>query len=289
MTIWHIAANGSSWMGILSLKELEANMQITTDGIIIGRRNYGDDDRLVTILTKDWGVLSAYVKGASRLRSKHASSTELLCYAHFVLFKNKDRYFVDHADPERLFFGIRQDIVKLSLASYLAELTWELAPKLEAAGQYLKLLLNCLHLLEKGELPPGQIKALYELRILTMSGYMPNLVGCRNCGVFEGPDMRFSPYSGELLCENCYTAWDDSVQKERFRPVGKGVLSAMRHVLYAEGNRLYRFSLSGESVRSFEAVCEEYLLCQVEKTFQSLTFYGGLSVSGEKRGQPVAL
>lgn len=259
-----------------SLKELKGNMQISTDGIILNRRSYGDDDRQVVILTGECGVLYAYAKGAKRLRSKFASSTELLCYDHFVIFRSKDSFFLDRADPERLFFGIRQDIEKLSLASYLAELTIELAPKQEPARDYLKLLLNTLHYLEKDLLPAAQLKALYELRLLTMAGYMPDLVGCKNCGSFEEEEFYFSPYTGELLCGDCFRSVEDFKHKEGFYPIGRGVLAAMRHILYTVNGKLFSFQLSADGLRALERICQDYLHCQVEKTFQSLKFYTSL-------------
>lgn len=252
-------------------------MQLRTTGIIL-RDLKIEEDRLLTVLTEGYGVLFAYANGANRTRSKLAASTELLCYSDMVLFKNRDRHTVDKADSKRIFFGIRGDLEKLALASYLAELTIELAPHGEEAGAYLRLLLNTLHLLEAAGRPAAQLKALYELRLLTLSGYMPGLVACRECGRYEAPGMRFFPRHGELVCGDCIVSEGvEGIDKTGGIPVGPGVLQAMRHIVYSEPEKLFAFSLKADGLKKLGKLAEDYLKYQVEKTFPTLEFYHGLT------------
>ena len=69
--------------------------------------------------------------------------------------------------------------------------------------ELLRLLLNTLHLLCKGTKPLVQIKAVFELRALSISGYMPNILACANCGTYETPVMYFDVDGGCIYCENC--------------------------------------------------------------------------------------
>lgn len=245
-------------------------MQLTTKGIVL--RDYKiQEDRVLTILTEAAGVVTAYAGGANRTRSKLAAATELLCYSELVLFRSRGRSTVDKADSLRIFFGIRSDLDKLALASYLAELTAELAPSDEEAGTYLRLLLNTLHLLEKGGRPRAQLKALYELRLLTLSGYMPDLVACRGCAAYEADPMYFFPATGDLCCPNCMDSQAGGVR------IAPGVLAAMRHIAYSEPGKLFGFSLSPEGLAHLGRVAEQYVQFQVEKTFPTLEFYHSLT------------
>ncbi len=70
---------------------------------------------------------------------------------------------------------------KTSLAAYMGELAETLVPQGEPAQEYLSLMLNSLHLLETDQRTVDFIKPLFELRLLTMAGYMPDLVGCTCC------------------------------------------------------------------------------------------------------------
>lgn len=243
-------------------------MQLKTDGIILSDYKT-NDDRILTILSREHGVMTAYANGANKSGSKLSASTELLCYSHFVIFSNRGRNIVDSADSLHIFFGIRSDLEKLSLASYFAELAKELSPKSEAADAQLSLLLNSLSFIENGKRDSRLLKALLELRLLTLAGYMPQLVGCRECGSFEAEQMLFFPLHGELLCGNCASGED----KHKGIYISAGVLAAMRHIIYAPPEKLFSFTLSGQGLDSITSVAEKFLKAQLEKTLPTLEFY----------------
>lgn len=129
-------------------------MQITTTGIVLREREH-DDDRILTILTADRGVITAYARGAKKLRGRLLSGTELLCCSRFVLFQYRDRYQVDSAETEQNFFGLRSDVEKLSLAVYLAQLCAQVAAGRGGGRGIPAAVLNSLYLLEKDKRPSG--------------------------------------------------------------------------------------------------------------------------------------
>lgn len=241
-------------------------MQESTKGIVIRSRSMGDD-RLVTLLTSDFGVVSAIARNANKPRAKLTSSTEQFCYSALILFRYRDSTTVDSAEVENSFFGLRGDLEGLSLASYLAELCCEIAPKEEEGGEYLRLLLNSLHLIEKHLRPLSQLKAVFELRLLTLSGFMPDLTGCGVCGRFKENGMAFSLETGEIFCEECVPAG------KKVRRVSPGVMVAMRHIIYSDFERLFSFSLGESGLKELSDLSEAYLHCHVQHTYTSLNFY----------------
>ena len=144
-------------------------MQTVTDALVLRERKLDEQDRLLTLLSADRGIITAYAKGAGRMKGSMAGATELLCYSHFVLFQNRERCFADKAEANMLFFGIRGDLEKLTLATYFAQLCCELIPENEPAVEELRLMLNTLYCLERDKLPPLQLKAILELRLLTLT------------------------------------------------------------------------------------------------------------------------
>lgn len=247
-------------------------MLLTTNGIVLSDRKT-NDDRILTVLTAQSGVITAYANGANRMKTKLGASTELLCYSRFIFFSSRGRNVVNSADSLHIFFGLRQDFEKLALASYFAELAGELSPQKESAQTQLSLLLNCLHFLENEKRDKRMLKPLLELRLLTLAGYMPALVGCRECACFEADKMLFFPLRGDLCCGACL--------KEPDRPHGlyisAGVLSAMRHILYSPPEKLFSFTLSPGGLDLLNRVAEEFLKAQLEKTLPTLEFYHNLS------------
>lgn len=242
-------------------------MTIRTDGIVIREKEAAMQDKHITLLTRESGVITAFVNGGRNPKNKNVSSTDLLCYSDFSLEKTKKgTCYIKEATPKNVFFSLRNDIVTLSLSQYLAELTSELAPREEEAGEFLSLLLNSLHLLSKANKERALVKAVAELRMLTLSGYMPQIVGCSKCGVFESEKMFFDTFSGEIFCESCRPA-------RKVREISSGALAAVRHICLSDGGKIFSFSLPPQSLSELCSVAEGYLLSVTGKRFKTLDFY----------------
>lgn len=244
-------------------------MQTATDALVLRERKLDEQDRLLTLLSAEQGIITAYAKGAGRMKGSMAGATELLCYSHFVLFQNRERCFADRAEANTLFFGIRGNLEKLTLATYFAQLCCELIPENEPAAEELRLMLNTLYYLEQGKLPPLQLKAILELRLLTLTGYMPDLIACRECGGLpEDGAVLFDPMGGSICCPAC--APQGAVG---LIPLPPGVFAAMRHIIYCDFEKLFGFKLGEENLPLLADVVERYLLCQVERILPALNFY----------------
>ncbi len=243
-------------------------MQFTTDGLVLRENETGENDRVITLLTRTNGIIRAFAKGTRSLRSKNAAATQLFCYSRFGIFKGRSAYTVDEAEPKELFYGLRKDMEKLTLAQYFCELALALAPEEDEAGDFLRLFLNGFYYLDTAKRPVHIVKAAVELRALSLAGYMPNLVGCEKCGAFEGEPMYFRIKQGALLCGGCYR--EDGVIT---LPVNRGVLTALRHAVYAPFEKLFAFDLPERDAAALAEAAEAYLLCQLERNFKTLRFY----------------
>lgn len=259
-------------------------MQMKTDGLIIRDLNVGENDRIVTILTREKGVLRASARGARRVNSRLSTATRLFCYSSFALYKGRETYIIDDAEPLEFFLGVDSSLEALSLAQYFAQLAGFLAPEEEPAEMLLRLLLNALHFIKNGARPLPLIKAAFELRALTLSGYMPDLVACRNCGLYEGGQMFFEPLGGTLLCGDCAGELPETPLENRVA-LSKGVLAAMRHVVYADFEKLFAFTLPEPALSDLARASEAYLLCRLERSFPTLDFYNALPGRDSGTGQ----
>lgn len=242
-------------------------MKLTTDALIIRENNtIGESDRFVTVLTRDLGVIRASVRGARQLKNRNGSATQLLCYSRLSLYKGREKYIVDDAEPLQVFFDVRGDLTKLALAQYFCELAGVLAPAEEEAEEELRLLLNALHYLSVGTRSLPLVKAVTELRLLCKAGYMPALVGCDRCNSQEF--IGFSPLRGVLSCEQ--HSGTDTL------PLSAGVVAAMRHIVYAPFEKCFAFSLPEADTAVLGDVVERFLLAQLNRGFHTLEFYHSL-------------
>jgi len=244
-------------------------MHLSSDGIVV-RDFQRDEDRILTILTRRYGLITAFANKANRPRSPLAGSTELLCHSNFEIFKNRERYTIDRAEMINSFFGLRACVEDLALGCYFAQLMQELAPQDGESGEYIDIILAALYLLEQKKRHHNLLKPAYELRLLTFAGYMPDLVACASCAGEGAGGMHFS-IEGSLACAECLPPGTPGVYA-----LSPGVLAAMRHAIYAEPRRVFSFSLSEQGLSSLREISEAFLLRQVEKTFPALEFYRGV-------------
>lgn len=242
-------------------------MHLTVSGIVLRVRQSGDNDRLCTILTDTHGVIHAYAKGARSMKNKNTTATAQFVYGHFELFRRKEFYTIDESSYEDLFTGLREDIVRLSIAQYLCQLAMELVPDEQPAGDFLPLLRAALYYLSENTRPPLLVKAAAELRMLSMAGYMPDLVMCGGCGAYEHDVMYFLPRTGQIRCGQCGVGSGET----GFR-LGRGAMTAMRHAIYAEQKKLFAFTLSEESLQQFSKASEAFVLAKLERNLTTLAF-----------------
>ncbi len=93
-------------------------MQINTDGLVIMERTVGESDRLVTLLTREEGIIRAFSPLAKTLKSKTRQCDAIALLFCFSIYRGRDKYIINDAQPLEVFFDLRSDIETLSLAQY---------------------------------------------------------------------------------------------------------------------------------------------------------------------------
>ena len=161
-----------------------------------------ESDRLVTLLTADYGLVNAFVRGAKQLKTGLPLQPPFLHTANFQ-FISKTLTLLTALSLLKFFFDLRKDIERLAVAQYFAQLAFELANEGQPEEEMLSVILNSFHLLCKGEKAIIQIKSVVEFRLMSLSGYMPNILACANCGTYETDIMYFDTLEGCIYCENC--------------------------------------------------------------------------------------
>ncbi|MBQ2848627.1 MAG: DNA repair protein RecO [Clostridia bacterium] len=241
-------------------------MRMNTDALVLKVMDTGESDRLVTLLTSEYGVLRAFANRAKKINNRMHGATQSLCYADFSIYKSRDSYIIDDAVAKEVFFGLREDIEKLALSQYFCALAAELVPEMEPARDYLRVVLNSMHLLEKQRRSNNFLKAVTELKFMVFSGFMPDLTSCSKCSDEPSGEIYFNISDGCIYCRGCGAG----------EKINSTVLTAMRHVCANPIEKIYSFSLPAEDEKRFAEVCEKFLLSQTGKRFKALEFYKSL-------------
>ena len=245
-------------------------MYLTTPGLVLRVCPYNENDAMLTILTQKVGRISAKVRGLRRKNSPLSAPCQLLAFSDFTLFAYKDSYTINEASTIELFAPLRKDLQKLSLGTYFAQVVETVSQEDAPDSELLSLTLNCLYVLCGSKVPENQAKAVFELRLACLAGYMPDLNGCCQCGS-EAPDC-FDISEGRLECSTCRTSLSKGIRM----PVNSSVLDAMRYICICEPKKLFSFTLPPDSMQLLSDITEAYFLAQLERGFPTLDFYKSL-------------
>ncbi len=242
-------------------------MYLKTEGLVLRVSPYQEADAMLSVLTREQGLLSVRARGLRRAKSPLKSACQLLAYSEFTLFESRGFYTVNEASALEMFLPLREDLEKLSLAQYFAQVAEVLSQEDAPESGILPLTLNAIYALTKLTLPQRQIKAVFELRAMCVSGFQPELHGCAVCGA-EAPE-RFDVSEGCLICAGC---GGSGIRM----PLGRGALAAMRYITLCEPKKIFSFRLEPQALDELADIAEAYLITKLERGFSTLDFYKSL-------------
>lgn len=237
-----------------------------TDGLVIKVRHSGESDRIVTVLTRDYGVLTAFAKAARRPKSRLHSATQTFCFSDFSFRHSGEVYTITEGSVKEVFYALNEDIKNLTLAQYFGQLAMELTPPEEISEENLRLLLNSLHFLCHQKKDINFIKAVTELRMIANAGYAPNTDGCASCGSVLEDGCFLNCRAGIFTCKNC----PHSADAVFLDPMA---FTALQNIIHSRLERIYALIPSGGSLSLLCDAAEKFTIVQTERAYSALTFY----------------
>ncbi len=246
-------------------------MKIKTRGLVLREMNIKDNDKLLFILSEDLGPIRAFANGVRKMGHKNAAASAALCFADFTVNKSRsgDTYTVTETEVVEMFFELRRDILNLTVAQYICEICGTFAAENEPAGEILSLALNSLYCLVMNKQSPLLVKAVAELRLCSICGYMPDLDVCAECGQPNG-DMLLNITDGRIYCTSCAGA------SQEFLKLDATLLAAMRHITLSEPKRIFSFKIPELQEKKLSYITEKYTINQTEQKPKTLSFLHSL-------------
>ena len=245
------------------------SVKVSADGIVIWEVKTGEADRVITILT-DKGLLTAYSRGSLRPKGKLTSPTAMLGFSNFELRSGRNMYNVDDALSKRRFLSLFTDAQKYALAVYFCELLKLLVPVDDDSSEFLSLMLNSLYLLNEDKKELLLVKTVFEMRVMTLAGYMPDLTACVQCGISDAKKGYFDIANGIWYCENCAEIAGKPIN------CGSASLLAMRHAVYSDSEKIFSFELVSDKLIVLSELVSKYVVSQTEIKPATLDFLNGL-------------
>ncbi len=181
-------------------------------GIVIEASNKGENDRWLTILCKDIGKISVKSRGCRKPSSKLFGCSALFSYCDFVVDDHLQFYQLISGDPLARFFVGCDDIRKLALANYFADMANKMMKHGQEDNEFMYFLLKALQALDKNVNDIRTIGYIFELRSLVILGFMPYMDNCIGC---SDPHIEYFSPEG-MLCPNCAKSEDVQLTPEAY-------------------------------------------------------------------------
>ena len=172
-------------------------------GFILNETPYGDNSKIIHVITLEYGLISIMCKGAKSIKSKNRAATLKYTYANFNIYYKKDKLsLLNSADIINPLKNIRNDLTLISFVSYLSELTEQVLKQNPPQSLYSDFL-NTILKIEAG-LDPLVLTNILELKYLDELGVPCNLNECAICGN-KTNIITISGDAGGYICQNCLT------------------------------------------------------------------------------------
>ncbi|MCL4360133.1 DNA repair protein RecO [Patescibacteria group bacterium] len=145
-----------------------------TEAIVLGRKNTGEADRILTLFTKTYGKIRVLAKGIRKVRSRRASHAEVFCRSVFLLHTGKTQLdLVTEVSPVSSYQKLRKNLTAVGTAYFMCELVGKLLPERQENGEIYEYLVRQLSLLDAGDgdaVP--DLTESFARRLLRMLGYL---------------------------------------------------------------------------------------------------------------------
>ncbi len=178
-------------------------MYAETDALVLRKKKVAQSDVIITILSRDFGKKSVYVKGARHTKSKFSASTELFTEGKFALYLKKDLCSLNSVDIVTAHSKIRSDIERLFIGTYLLELIDIFTAEDDGDELIYDMLSYALKYLEL-EIPENflKLRVMFLGKLLSRIGFAPEISRCVTCGTVK-QITNFSIQVGGILCRDC--------------------------------------------------------------------------------------
>jgi DNA repair protein RecO (recombination protein O) len=173
-------------------------------GIVLRVHKLGEADRIITVLTRERGLVRAVAKGIRKTTSRFGGRLEPFMHVDLQLAEGRSLDIITQVETVNAFAkDLGSDYAAYTAGTAMLETAERLVQEDgEPAVPQFQLLVGALKALTEGRMTPSLILDSYQLRALSIAGYAPTFDSCARCGV-DGPHRNFNAASGGMLCDDC--------------------------------------------------------------------------------------
>lgn len=236
-----------------------ANVKI--NGLVLAENNMGDFDKMLTLLTPNYGKISCVAKGARRPKSALLAGTQMFCFGEYLVYKGTQTYHINSVEPIEVFYNLRTDLDKLKYAVHINKIVQDVTHENQNCYKILQLVLNTLYTISETDKNLDMVLGVFKLRLLCILGFTPKVMECTNCKEEENL-IYFSIKDNGLKCKTCGKQDTSTIE------ISESTLNAIKYTVTAPPKKLYSFNLKDEALEEFKLVSKLYFNEKLEKEYK---------------------
>lgn len=235
--------------------------------VVLRHADWGEADRILTLYTRENGMVRAVAKGARKVTSRKAGHLQPFTHITVQLSKGRDLLIITQVETVNAYLSLHEDLMKTGYAAYAIELLLRFSYEEEGANpSFFRLLVETLDRLEK-ETEAWLPIRYYEMRLLDVVGFRPQLFDCVNCGrEILAEDQYFSYIAGGVICPRC------GDRLPNLKPISLEVLKYMRHFQRSSYRDASRARPSPEVQKEAEGLMQGYFSYLLERELNTPGF-----------------
>ncbi len=243
-----------------------------TEAIVLRRSSFGEADRLLTVFTPERGKLRLIAKGARKPTSRKSGHVELFSHSQFLVAVGRELDIITQAETLEPFLPLREDLLRTTYAYYVAELADAFTAERDENRPLFELLRDAFGWLgSAGDGSNDQALALvaryYELHLLGLVGYQPQLFVCGECKKRLEPEVNYlSAADGSVLCRKCGYDRVGTVE------LSVNALKVLRFLQTRQWETCRLLRLSPASHAEVERTMNHYITYHLERKLKSVDF-----------------
>ena len=237
---------------------------MNTKVIVLKEIPLKEEDKIVVVFSREYGKISVYAKGARKTKSAFLAGTQMLTYSDFSIYKKDNISNLSKIEMLDAFMDIKNDYDKLYYAIYFCELIDSLTIEDNPSSSMFDFFVFTLEKMKKYK-DMKFMKSIFELRMMSLSGYTPNVISCQECDRELDEDAFFLVNEDGIVCSNCN-------MKNKGIKISRTTLYTLKYIFYAKMDKLFSFDIEDKYKEEIYKVTNDFRNKIIGKPLKSEKF-----------------
>ena len=237
------------------------------EAVVVRASDFGEADRLVTLLTPFSGLVRAVARGARKPKSRLGGNVDLLQHIRVSVTEGRSLHSVSQAQSILSLRGLHASLEKMSTGLYLAEVSERFSVEGGSNPALFHQLVQMLQILESEQVH-SLMSRWFDVQVLRLNGFLPAIRECVDCGdQLEPEDHVFSPGRGGLVCPDCRASENDVLL-----PASMNAIKLLRHMARAQWDSVRPLDCAEDELRQVSRILREHMQFVLDRQVRSSAF-----------------